>query len=839
MPRPWRFPLLVLATLAGWGPPQLLSAGPSGHHLASPAPVVGLAPWSVAAVGMQDPDASAPSREPDPEKTPPPKTPPAETESAANETTEPKPDIPPPVKDPADADSEGAPRAVALPENGDLRRKLDRIRAEIADEKFADATRELGSLLQDPTLQDFFLNRDEQRRGGRGFLAEVRRLLHDLPPAGQTAYRTQFETLARGRLNQALAAGGEAGLREVAARFPETKAGNDALLRLAYYLRDHGRPAAARDCLRKMSFRPDSVADDDRWNRLLQSFAPPPAANSTSLQPALLFRGHAARHLQVPAQPPCLAARWSRPLTSDTTTLAALDATSQTHRQGQSVFLPLLSPLSTGPLIFTRTRHGVAAFDFDTGQRRWSCPSPDDTEHAGIEHLLWTEPVGGSFALDDECVYFLDNPRLVNDDDAGSSFNELACHEHAHGREGNLRWRVGGHSGGDERRVAGAYFLGPPLAWQGSLYLLAELKGSLTLLVLDRGTGRLAWSRELAVIEQGIASDPLRRAAGATPSISANEIILCPTSGGALIAVDLTTHSLLWAYRYPREVRPSTPAAEPGVDEPQVVEHLGQSQRWLDSTVAILDQRVFVTPPESSLLHCLDLESGLPLWTAPRGQGLLVAGLTAERLLILGRQDLRALQPATGEPLWTFDFPAMPAAAGALPPVTVVPPGTALPPATQPVFPAGRGVLAETRYFLPVTSAALWEIDLTTGALVTEHKSPRETLLGNLVWRDGRFISFGPHGLEVFDERDALAQEIATRLQRDPRDVEALLRQGDLALTTSAGVTAALDSFRTAHEVSPTPRTRARLTSALLTTLRQHPEHTPRYSAELDALLVP
>ena len=43
---------------------------------------------------------------------------------------------------------------------------------------------------------------------------------------------------------------------------------------------------------------------------------------------------------------------------------------------------------------------------------------------------------------------------------------------------------------------------------------------------------------------------PTRRAAGASPSFS-DGILVCPTSAGAVVAVDISTRSLLWGYQYP------------------------------------------------------------------------------------------------------------------------------------------------------------------------------------------------------------------------------------------------------------------------------------------------
>ena len=116
--------------------------------------------------------------------------------------------------------------------------------------------------------------------------------------------------------------------------------------------------------------------------------------------------------------------------------------------------------------------------------------------------------------------------------------------------QGSLQWIVGGVDGEDEPRLAGAFFLGPPLPLNGQLYVLAEVKGEISLVVLDANNGQLSWSQQLAHVDtRTITRDSTRRLAGATPSYS-DGVLVCPTSAGAVVAVDISTHFLLCGYRY-------------------------------------------------------------------------------------------------------------------------------------------------------------------------------------------------------------------------------------------------------------------------------------------------
>jgi outer membrane protein assembly factor BamB len=754
--------------------------------------------------------------------------------------------VPPPTPDKfdieTDDDAPDGTRSVVLPDNGDLRRKLEQVRQQIDGEHFADAGRQLGQFLQDPQIHDFFLSRDDQRRDGRSFLAEVRCLLRDLPAAGKLAYREQFDAVARARLGAAAASGDEAALRDVAARFPQTRAGDEALYRLGHYLRDHGWAHAAAACLARLQARPEAAATfepalsqtlaacraDSRDDRRAQSVDWPS------------FRGDPARNGSVAAGAPFLAPRWSRQTTSDTRTTINIERAWQSYCDGTGSALPLLSPLAVGDLVITRTSRGLAAFDLVTGESRWKVPSDDEGENVGLDSIIWQEPAGGAFSADEECVYLVDS-LLAGDAHAPIvSHNTLVAREHFHAREGKLRWQVGGRDGGMEARLAGAFFLGPPLAWQGGLFALVESHGALSLVALDRLTGRLAWSQELALVEQRISQDCLRLIGGAMPSISPEEVMVCPTSGGVVVALDLTTRSLLWAYRYVQKT-PSQPAP---VDESDAVPRLDQFDRWLDGTVSIAKGRVVLTPLESREIHCLALEDGRPLWTKARDDGMFVAGITDQAVVVVGRNTVREHRLSDGEVAWRLALAGETRGLAANP-LTADrdfsagehardehrPPGAGS-------FPAGRGVFTGDRYYLPVTTAAVLEIELSTGLLLATHKSPRELPAGNLIWHQGLFISQGPARLEVFDECQALVDQVRTRLEQNPLDADALLRRGELELAAGR-VAQAITTFRAAHQAVRSSKTKSRLIGALLDGLRQNlPDHES-LAAELDTLIGP
>ena len=117
-------------------------------------------------------------------------------------------------------------------------------------------------------------------------------------------------------------------------------------------------------------------------------------------------------------------------------------------------------------------------------------------------------------------------------------------------KQGYQLWAVGGTTG-DNPALAGAFFLGAPLPVGDQLYALAEFTGEIRLVCLDARTGGLEWKQPLANLEESAnhATTLTRRLAGASPSL-ADGILVCPTSAGAVVAVDLATRTLRWGYQY-------------------------------------------------------------------------------------------------------------------------------------------------------------------------------------------------------------------------------------------------------------------------------------------------
>src|SRR5262249_17895595 len=153
---------------------------------------------------------------------------------------------------------------------------------------------------------------------------------------------------------------------------------------------------------------------------------------------------------------------------------------------------------------------------------------------------------------------------------------------------------------------------------------------------------------QLAVVEQPVTADMMRRNAGATPSF-ADGVLVCPTSAGAVVGFDLATRSLSWGYQYPRfqGVPDRFNAVRFGIypnQDKQAGEH------WIDGTVTLVDGRAVVTPVESDQMFCLNLADGKELWKQDRGSNLYVGCVHRGKVILVGRGGVSAVNLADGRP---------------------------------------------------------------------------------------------------------------------------------------------------------------------------------------------
>jgi hypothetical protein len=430
-------------------------------------------------------------------------------------------------------------------------------------------------------------------------------------------------------------------------------------------------------------------------------------------------------------------------------TLASLITQQQSLRSRQSQhLLPSRQPLVAGGMVFSRMLETVRIYDLESGDFLlqtfgWDktlkdLVSPDDGNQIPnwrtflgqlMNQRLWDDGTFGRLASDGERLYCVQEMGFWNPISTGREQTVIPVPTSSilyaiDLSNGKLVWDVGGPlKDVTERNLPGRFFLGPPLPMAGRLYCLVDVNQEIQLNVLNAATGELEWSQSLATpMHQTIGQDKARRTSGVSVAYS-DGVLVCPTDAGATVALDLTTRSLLWGF--PSE------DSNPNIFDPRRggVRQVNQptfpilQNGWIDSTPVIYEDKVVLTPLKSNKIYLLDLLTGKRIWEQPRDQGLYVAGVTQDMVIVVGLRNVQTWNTRNDQTGWRD-------------------------PLRLSAAPTGRGVIVESKLLLPAGENLL-VVDLKTGTELEPIPAPGNVELGNLVVAQGRLISQSVDSLDV------------------------------------------------------------------------------------------
>ncbi|MCA9216866.1 MAG: PQQ-binding-like beta-propeller repeat protein [Planctomycetales bacterium] len=492
----------------------------------------------------------------------------------------------------------------------------------------------------------------------------------------------------------------------------------------------------------------------------------------------LTHRGDSQRNANAAGSMPLLNRQWTVPVTNPLTDAELIDRLQTRAREHLTPLVPSIQPLITADTAFIRGTQHIVAVNMSNGKRIWSFGDFDhfsgnsgqtaSERNTTTEHRLLNDSVYGRLASDGRLLFLVErlNPdsadyRSYQQDPVGRFPQVMPTSAEPNflialhiANEGKYHWKVGGKTGEQEPKLAGVFFLGPPIVANDELYVIGDRNNEILLFALEPDTGKLIWSQQLAHSDtrsRYVYMRSPRRTVGAVPSF-ANGILVCPTSSGAVVAVDVTSRSLLWGYQYPiltnqRRSNRLTSGPVP-------------SGNWLDSTAVIFDGKVLLTPIESDELHCLNLADGSSEWARSlqrTSDKLFVACVYSDVIAIVGKHDVYGVDLKDGQQRWK----------------------TSLAEAGSPFkdMPSGYGFRADKHYFLP-TMERLLKIDLTNGDIVDAIKC--DETLGNIVPYKDHIVSLGLDYLRRYHRQDRLANAVAKKLEESPNDPWALEQHGAL-----------------------------------------------------------
>lgn len=583
------------------------------------------------------------------------------------------------------------------------------------------------------------------------------------------------------------------------------------------------------------------------WKVLLEQIYQTHAqAGQPALQNWTMTGGEPGRNGSVSAGLPLPSINWELPLHRDRGDEETTRAIAARESQGDRVLIPKLEARMIGDIVLTKTvaSNIIYAIEMKTGRRQWpvfrfgapfdfasrtTSIAPELQEmqaNADLRNRIWGSSAFGQFSCDANQLYFIN----ANDEPATlgpfSPVSRVPSHNMLTAAsiqgEGKFIWQIGGANGVDEPALAGAYFLGPPLSFEGELYSLVEINGESRLVVLDARTGKLLWRQQLSQSHLAtIGRDRSRQAQALTPAVS-DAVIVCPIGNGTLIAVDLLTRSLLWGRQYPVV----------GADRQQqlqVFNNFGENndqfdemqERWHEPQILISRGQVVFTPPEGNMIACIDLLTGALRWPPQnRGSYRYVAGIHDDRIVLVGNNEVVAMNLTDGRPSWPADVPLtarVPSKSdGARAKDNHGSRATAI---RERETVAGKSVRDGRFLYVPTSARRVLKIDIVEGRMV--EAATVERPLGNLFAFQDRLFSVGPISIDCYFVREPLAQRVQQLLAADEKNTWALNQQALIHLA-DRNTKDAIALLRRSYAINPEDgETRYLLVSALLAGLEE------------------
>ena len=418
----------------------------------------------------------------------------------------------------------------------------------------------------------------------------------------------------------------------------------------------------------------------------------------------------------------------------------------------------------------------------------------------GLMGTLFENSTIGTLSTDHTFVYAIDdlsvpppygyNPYMVQQGNMGEirkyvTQNILMAFNLE--QNGKLAWQLGGS---EDPQFSDSHFLGAPVAVGGKLYVLNEknptggapnnvnaAEAELRLVCIDP-TKRTAHGGA-AIVEPiqllGMVQPPNRVAYDISRRTSAvhlafgEGILVCPTNAGEVFGVDLMSRALVWSYPYrdaahvaPFQTNMNGPFfGGPGMPAQRPPVPLGGSAlgNWKSAPPAIAEGKVVFTAPDASAVHCINLRDGKPIWKSAQKEGdLYLAGVYGGKVLIVGKNSIRALSLANGSQLWTI---------------------------TTGDVPSGQGVASKDIYYLPLSKGEILAVNIDRGTIKAHNRAAGDaakTPPGNLVFYEGAVLSLTPTDVVAYPQLAARLDEASIALRTDPDNLEKLTNHGELLL---------------------------------------------------------
>lgn len=526
------------------------------------------------------------------------------------------------------------------------------------------------------------------------------------PLPGRQAYLRVAEEPASSALEEAEQSGNLAALLEVVQLYLPTAAGARAALLAADNLADQGELAGAVLMLRRLERHPEAdrwevrarlacwlawqgqreeaqailklaeeqgLADKPTLGRLREAMEDPlPVGLHSDWAPIL--GGSPSRNRTIRTMADAGAAMWTRPY-RDLREELRDQLQQMTNRQNRQRVSPEqfvaqavnsgafqeAVPVASDQLLILQVERSLHALSLASGERVWSFDAPRGsadgsrgTVYYGAQSFA-PRPMA-SPTLAGQGVFAVFNPPTAANFGWGSVAVSGGSLVHLDLANGQLRFRVDFDTSTDLPPVLrGSLLDTSPLALDNSLYLVARKRQAagaaanedVYLVCLDAQTGRYRWHVFLS------SAPPANWAVRHQSLVSAGYgRIHVVTQAGALAAVDAHTGRKAWVLLYPRRALPAGYGWRAQAAEER-------STEWMVSPAMYHRGMMAIQPQDSDQVLLVDAADGamrasVPLARFGGSAGLL--GVMDDRFILASGQKIFALDPASLEPLTTWDL---------------------------------------------------------------------------------------------------------------------------------------------------------------------------------------
>ena len=469
------------------------------------------------------------------------------------------------------------------------------------------------------------------------------------------------------------------------------------------------------------------------------------------------------------------------------------------------------SPVITSDAVILRTPFRIVSFTRTTGDINWFLPTdtvpedirPEDADsfslsaRGTIAHLLSREELG-SMAVDDGFLFFIDhfhdfgNRSVRQRISAAGGLISGGFKPADIGRGGtrlvavqlkpqpHVSWTVGGpefkyqmnlgedddfseqrmsldspdRSHDSERRDTagdlkpdfhGRRFLGTPLLYDRMLFVLSTDEEIVWLSCLTQATGRTIWQRPLTYENAPV---PRRRSRIISVEES-NGISLCGVQGDTLICavnsgIVIGTQLVDGQFKWATSIRDAD--SSPYSARTMLLSRMS-SPSSSGFQPLFRDRKMVWASGYSTMVHCLDTDSGKILWRTDRsvkGTGLMegsrdryAVAVLQDRAVLVGNRHVRALSMSDGTQLWSVPIQEQ----------------------------TGRGTCNAEHCLIPLQNATVTQIDVQTGRANSVSQAVfaniSEAALGSLVADDNIICAATPLSVSVLPTIQTISKQRA------------------------------------------------------------------------------